>query len=1066
MFERRFPLASCVLVAVLLPALPAAAQTNAFGYAQATGALDYVAPPAGETPLMDGGSAMGDDDEVAVTLPWAFPYYGVNYTTLYAGDNGGIRFDSGDVEYGNSCLPTAELFPGFGFNGPDIAVFWDDLNVGAGGDIYAWEDVANNRFVVSWENVPTWGAVTPTDGGTFQAHLDPTGNIEVHYLDLGFDNGGTSTDAASATIGINDQVGAPGSTAVDELEYSCNTAQASLEGTSVSWTLCADGDNDGFTDDACGGTDCDDTDPAIYPGALEICGNGLDEDCDTLDLVADSDNDTYASVGCIGGTDCDDTNALINPGVDRDNDNFDACVDCDDTNPLIFPGAAETCGNGIDEDCSGVDDGDNDGDSYLGLACGGTDCDDTDPAINPGVNLDGDIDDSCDDCDDNDAAVNSGATEVCDLIDNDCDGNVDFPDGDGDGSVFCDDCNDADPLVYPGAAEACDSTDSDCDGLDDGQDVDAGTTTGPGVVTTPLGAAVALPTTWGATSLSTLDVTVIGDSIDDLNVTLDIDVIINFQVAVTLTSPAGTTVSLFPALEVTGADFIDTTLDDEAATPIASGTSPFTGSFVPDGSLADFDGENPNGTWTLEIEEPSGIGGDLLGWFLTIELQTSDADGDGWVDSCGDCDGGDATVFPGADEICGDGIDQDCEAGDLELDVDGDTFHDATCGGLDCDDSDPAINPGVDVDADTYDACVDCDDSDPAVNPAGVEVCDDGLDNDCDGVEDVADDDGDGATDVACGGDDCDDTNADIRPDIDADGDGFHACVDCEDDDPEVHPDAIEECDGIDNDCSGAIDDRDIDGDGFESPLCGVGTDCSDTDPNAYPGAEEVCGDGVDQDCDGEDTDDDADGDGFVNDLCGGEDCDDGDPDAHPEAAEVCSDGEDQDCDGLDEGEDDDGDGFVDVACGGEDCADDDAEVRPDIDEDGDGAHMCVDCDDADPVRSPDAEEICDGLDNDCDESIDENIFRDRDGDGFDRADCGGPDCDDGDPLVHTEALELCGDEIDNDCNGDLDFDDAVCTATGCGSSVAAARTSPSLLLILIPALRSARRRRPPEVRS
>ena len=106
-------------------------------------------------------------------------------------------------------------------------------------------------------------------------------------------------------------------------------------------------------------------------------------------------------------------------------------------------------------------------------------------------------------------------------------------------------------------------------------------------------------------------------------------------------------------------------------------------------------------------------------------------------------------------------------------------------------------------------------------------------------------------------------------------------------------------------------------------------------------------------------------------------------------------------------------------------------------DEDGDGFTIADgDCDDSDPAVYPGAEELCDGVDQNCDRAIDDG-FPDADGDGYDTCSASQPeqaDCDDDDSTRHPGAVEVC-DGVDQDCNGDVDeeIEPRTCT-TDCGT--------------------------------
>ena len=405
-------------------------------------------------------------------------------------------------------------------------------------------------------------------------------------------------------------------------------------------------------------------------------------------------------------------------------------------------------------------------------------------------------------------------------------------------------------------------------------------------------------------------------------------------------------------------------------------------------------------SWSCRTDKSDTPSDSATGSSDTGGVAEADLDQDGFAES-EDCDDLDAQVFPGAAEVC-DEIDNDCDgevdeadAEDVEiwyLDSDGDGFGDQQ-------DSVTACYAPEGYVAESK-MGFDCDDSAPDYHPGADESdCTDPNDYNCDGsvaYEDV-------------------------------DGDGWAACEECNDADADVRPDATEICDEIDNDCDGDIDDGDssvtgtttwfidFDGDGFgyegytrESCVMPSGyttdsSDCDDGDPNVNPSATEVCNE-MDDDCDG--------------------DVDDDDLDLDPTTAFLWY-------------IDDDGDGFGSDGATEQRCAMREGWAAGD-----------TDCDDGDADVHPDAAEICNGIDDDCDESVDDDDvdldpssattwYIDYDGDGFGsssytqescEAEAGwvasDSDCDDTNPDVNPDGTEVCN-EIDDDCDGDIDADDA-----------------------------------------
>ena len=129
----------------------------------------------------------------------------------------------------------------------------------------------------------------------------------------------------------------------------------------------------------------------------------------------------------------------------------------------------------------------------------------------------------------------------------------------------------------------------------------------------------------GPKSLSTRTVSGLSGVITDINVTVNISHPHDGDLYITLISPGNTPIILANYLGGSGANYTSTTFDDEAATYVSAAAAPFTGSFRPYFDLRQLDGRDPNGIWTLRIDDSvSGNTGILQNWSMEISSGVAD----------------------------------------------------------------------------------------------------------------------------------------------------------------------------------------------------------------------------------------------------------------------------------------------------------------------------------------------------------------------------------------------------------------------------------------------------------
>jgi hypothetical protein len=453
---------------------------------------------------------------------------------------------------------------------------------------------------------------------------------------------------------------------------------------------------------------------------------------------------------------------------------------------------------------------------------------------------------------------------------------------------------------------------------------------------------------------------------------------------------------MFDPASVWSGSFPSTTLSDPSGSTTQSGSSGAYG--IPNGAIGfSVASNNSGGSATLTITNLSGY---------SYPIVNACVQPTGYVSNNFDCNDWDSNIYPGGiDTICN-GSDDDCDGMEDEglfhilyfLDADGDGFGDPSFSEGLC----PQYVPDY-----TYSLVgTDCNDFDPAVNPGTTELCN-GVDDNCSNQIDegllstyYADTDVDGYGDAGSSVQSCTQPAGYLTDN-----------ADCNDSNAAVNPGATEVCNGVDDNCNNQIDEgllstyyADTDVDGYGDAASSVqsctqpagyltdNTDCNDTNVAVNPGATEVCN-GIDDNCNNQ----------------------------------------------IDEGllstyyADTDFDGYGAAGSSVQACSQPAGYVTTN-----------TDCNNSNAAVNPGATEVCNGIDENCNNQIDEgltftNYYVDTDGDGYGAGTatnaCSQPagyvttntDCNNSNAAVNPGTTESCNTAYDDNCNGLINEGCQVC---------------------------------------